>query len=226
MPKTCHSELLEQALVFGKLSDRERQDISRVAIPKHVQEGEFLALQGQVWPYVLYVREGLFRVQKVSQEGREFGTLRLSGGQVFWSPSLMDDGPLPASLEASEPSDVFLWHRDQILINLRRNPDALWELCGLLIQRMRKASEMVEELAFQPVASRLASLLIKEYQEQGGVLVGCSLTLDEMAAMIGTTPVMVCKILSRFADQGVIKVSRTEFEFIDWEAIEKNANPE
>lgn len=138
----------------------------------------------------------------------------------------MDEGPLPASLEASEPSDVFLWHGDQILSNLKRNSDALWELCTLLVQRMRKASEVVEELAFQPVASRLASLLIKEYQEQGGVLVDRNLTLDEMAAMIGTTPVMVCKILSRFADQGVIKVSRTELEFIDWEAIEKIANPE
>lgn len=83
----------------------------------------------------------------------------------------------------------------------------------------------ISHLPFQPVAARLAGLLIREYQEQSGDLADRSLTLDEMSVMIGTTPVMVCKILSRFADQGVIKVSRTEFEFIDWEELEKMANP-
>lgn len=47
------------------------------------------------------------------------------------------------------------------------------------------------------------------------------LTLDEMSTMIGTTPVMVCKILSSFADQGFVNVSRTQFELLDRSGLEK-----
>ena len=82
---------------------------------------------------------------------------------------------------------------------------------------------MVEDLAFHPVTSRLARLLAKHYDEPANTPIERSLTLDEMATMIGTTPVMVCKVLSRFADQGIIKISRTEFEFVDYGKLEQIA---
>ena len=136
---------------------------------------------------------------------------------------MLDSGPLPASLEVRQPTQIHLWHRDQILPIIQNSPSALWDLCVLLAKRMRHASEMVEDLAFHPVTNRLARLLVKQYSgDAQETPVQRSLTLDEMATMIGTTPVMVCKILSRFADQGLIKVKtrclfthNPFFEFLD-----------
>jgi hypothetical protein len=51
-----------------------------------------------------------------------------------------------------------------------------------------------------------------------------NMTLDEMAAMTGTTSVMVCKYLSRFASEDLIKVSRTEFELTNKARLEELAN--
>jgi CRP-like cAMP-binding protein len=81
------------------------------------------------------------------------------------------------------------------------------------------------KLHFQPEASRVARLLLKQHQESGVDHVERELTLDEMAAMVGTTPVMVCKVMSQFADQGLLKVSRTEIEFIDKARLEKLIDP-
>ena len=64
---------------------------------------------------------------------------------------------------------------------------------------MRQASEFVEELAFQPVTGRLARLLLDQFKESDDPHIARQFTLDEMSTMIGTTPVMVCKLLSRFA---------------------------
>jgi len=83
---------------------------------------------------------------------------------------------------------------------------------------------MVEDLAFHPVASRVARLLLKQHQKSGADHLERELTLDEMATMIGTTPVMVCKVLSQFADQGFLKVSRTEIEFINQDELIKIIN--
>jgi CRP/FNR family transcriptional regulator len=209
--------------VFRKLTPRELADIAGLMALKTYQQEEQVAFQGDIWPYVLLLVSGEVRVQKLSSEGRSLGAWWLSPSQCFWSPSLFDDGPLPASLEARQPSEVGLWHRDWILPIVQSNRLAMWDLCSLLTQRIRQASEMVEDLAFSPVTSRLARLLVKHFDPVVGTPIQRSLTLDEMATMIGTTPVMVCKLLSRFADQGMIRVSRTEFEFVDTAKLEQLA---
>jgi len=41
------------------------------------------------------------------------------------------------------------------------------------------------------------------------------MTLDEMAAQVGTTREVVCRLLYRFADDGLITITRTEFTLLD-----------
>jgi CRP/FNR family transcriptional regulator len=217
------AELLAHLPVFAKLTERERADVAKMAIMKTYAEGELIALQGHTWKYCFILITGEISVQKLSPEGRSLGAWRLSPKQVFWSPSLFDDGPLPASLEARKACQIQLWPHERILPSVQNNQPALWDLCFLLTQRMRQASEIVEDLAFHPVTSRLARLLVKQYAETAHAPIERSFTLDEMATMIGTTPVMVCKILSRFAGEEIIKVSRTEFEIVEHDKLEQIA---
>lgn len=206
---------LSQITLFKQIPDQARSELARVASSKRLAPGEFLAMQGQIWPFLLLMESGVLKTHKVSPQGRSLGAMRLLPGDLFCSPTVLDGGPLPATLEADSDCHLYLWHQDQILPSLMKESQALWELARLLVSRMRQASEMVEDLAFQPVASRVARLLLKQYQESGTEHLERDLTLDEMAAMVGTTPVMVCKVMSQFADQGLLKVSRTEIEFID-----------
>lgn len=172
-------------------------------------------MQGQIWPYLVLMESGELRTHKVSPQGRALGAMRLQSGTLFCSPTILDGEGLPATLESDGDCSLFLWHGDRILPYLKKNNQAMWDLSMLFIKRMRQASDMVEDLAFHPVASRVARLLLKQHQQSGADHLKRDFTLDEMASMVGTTPVMVCKILSQFADQGFLKVSRTEIEFID-----------
>jgi len=80
---------------------------------------------------------------------------------------------------------------------------------------MQRASDLVEGLAFQPVASRLARFLLDDFETVGETAISRHLTLDEMAARIGTTREMVCRALYSFADKKLIEVTRTEFVLTD-----------
>jgi CRP-like cAMP-binding protein len=90
-----------------------------------------------------------------------------------------------------------------------------------MVQRMQRASAIVEELAFQPVTGRVARLLLENFPSSQGAAPR-HLTLDEMAAHVGTTREMVCRILYRFAEQGAIQINRTEFIFTDRSILEKH----
>jgi CRP/FNR family cyclic AMP-dependent transcriptional regulator len=219
----CSPALIENLPVFNKLVRQQCEDIARRAVGRSYEPGEFITHQGEFWPYALILESGIVNVQKFSLEGRVLGAWWLSPGEVFWSPSLFDDGPLPASLEVRQSSAAYLWHRDDMMPHIQSQPEALLDLCKSLVERMRRASSMVEDLAFHPLTVRVARLLIKQYESTPGTHVTRSLTLDDMAKIIGTTPVMVCKIISSFASEGLIKVSRTEFELINKDGLDQIA---
>lgn len=224
MIKKCTSDFLREISIFEKLPEKNLMEISRIAIEKEYAKGEFVAFEGDVWPYTLILLRGAINVQKLSAEGRSLGAWSLSSGEVFWSLSLFDDAPLPASLEARQDSVAYLWKRNDLLPIIQDHPQAIWDLCTVLVRRIRRASNMVEDLAFQPVATRLARLLVKQYEDVSNTHISRSLTLDDMATMIGTTPVMVCKIISQFASKNLLKVSRTEFQLIDRSRLEEIAD--
>ena len=214
---------VEQIQIFRFLDEHQRIQLARLATKKGFEKGEFIAHYEEIWPHMLLVESGVIGVLKLSSEGRNLGALRLGSGDFFISPSFFDGGPIPASLEVKETCRIYVWHQDQVLPIIRQNPEVLWNMCLLLVQRMRQASEFVEELAFQPVTGRLARLLLDQFKESDDPQVARQFTLDEMSTMIGTTPVMVCKMLSRFAANDLIKVSRTEFKLLDRSELERMA---
>jgi len=85
---------------------------------------------------------------------------------------------------------------------------------------MMRASRILEDLAFQPVAGRLAHLLLEQFDDQPGDTMSRDLTLDDMAARIGSTREMVCRHLYHFADKGAILINRTEFQIKDHDLLQ------
>jgi len=218
------TEMPTQGSVLAKLSESERKMLQQFAVQKEYKKGEFVAHYGDIWPYVAIVNSGMINVVKLSAEGRRLGGLKLRSGDEFWGPSLFDGEPLPAALEVGQAGTVVtIWHRNHVLPIVQKNPVILWELCLLLMKRMRQASGFVEGLTFHPVAGRLAQLLLKQFEGSTSDLVTRELSLDEMGTIIGTTSVMVCKQLYRFAEDGMINVSRTEFQLTDQAGLEKVA---
>lgn len=206
--------------VFACLPEGERAEFARQARSRDFPPGSTLADQGQVWPFLFLVERGEIAAVKVSAEGRSLVVTLFQAGDVFWGPAFfLAEAPLVATLEVRKPALVHLWERSAVEPLFLRQGAISWRLCGLMIERMQRASAIVEELAFQPVAGRLANLLLSHFDHQGETAVARSLTLDEMAARIGSTREMVCRLLYRFAGEKLIDVTRTEFVLTDREGL-------
>lgn len=210
------TDLLHTHLVFASLGKEDLNLLIKLGTPKELQKGEVLALQGDVWPYLFFVVEGELDAVKGSREGRNLLVTTFGKGELFWGLAFFqENAPLIATLEANCPSRVFLWSRNRIEPIFIEHRRMSWELCHVMIQRMQRASTIVDDLAFQPVAERLAHLLLDHFDTAGEQAIERSLTLDDMAIRIGTTREMVCRVLYRFADKKLINVTRTEFVLTD-----------
>ena len=209
-------ELLHAHPVFVPLGEVERDLLAQQAIKRDLQAGETLAVQGDVWPYLFLVAQGEVDAVKVSSEGRNLLVTTFKEADLFWGLAFFqDEAPMLATLVANSQSRIYMWARQRIEPVFYEHGKMGWELCRLMVQRMQRASAIVEELAFQPVAGRLARLLLDHFKNAGDTTIARQLTLDEMAARIGTTREMVCRVLYRFADKNLIDVKRTEFLLTD-----------
>lgn len=212
MPPTQGS--LKATKLFSSLSDEALEQLLARSLTRKIPQKTFLTTSGEAWPYLMLVTSGAMEAVKESLEGRSLLVLTLGTGDVFWGVSFFDDAlMMPVSLRAAQDSELALWKRDTILPVLLDNPHTLWALTQLVIRRVQIASDIVDDLAFQPVAGRLAKLLLDQYPDQGPV--ARDLTLDELAARVGSTREMVCRVLYRLSDDALIHITRTEFSLID-----------
>ncbi len=211
---------LRQTEVFGKLPEPVRLELAQLATRHDLKANEFLCHQGFMWQYALFVGAGRLRWTMLSAGGQEYTLYTMEPGMVFWGHSIFDDQPMPASLAALKPSEVFTWHRDVILPVLYRYPEALWETNRSLVRTMRRAREIIYGLAFHPVAGRLAKLLLEQLNKDTTTMER-DLGLNEIATMVASTPEVVCRILHQFRDEGVLEITRTRITLNNREALER-----
>lgn len=215
--------LLANAPVFSVLTPAERREAARMAFFRRYGKGDTIIHHGHVWKQALLVVSGTLRMVKRSPAGRILAAIALGPGQVFFAHSLFDDGPAPASLEAETRASCYLWKAQALNQLIGSNPAALWEVSGALVGLMRRASDIIDDLAFQPLSRRLARLLLDSYGDAGLQPAPRTLTLDDMAARLGTTREVVCRLLYKLADDGLLTITRTEFLFQDRDGLTRLA---
>jgi len=210
--------------LFEKLSQPERIHILDASIEKTYPKDDWITHYGSGWPYLFLVERGQVTALKESPGGRSLVVITLEARDVFWGAGFFKEGVgMPVALIASQETRLRLWSREKLLPFIISNGQFAWDLAQLMVERMMLASRILEELAFQPVAGRLAHLLLEQFKDQSGDTMTRDLTLDDMAARIGSTREMVCRHLYNFADQGAIKINRTEFKVTDKNLLESLA---
>jgi CRP/FNR family transcriptional regulator len=216
--------LFDQNPVFSALSEEKKVLVNKEAISKRFVKGELIAIDGDIWPYMFLITKGSIKALKSSMEGRSLVVTTFNEGDIFWGLAFFyETMPMPVSLEVAENTSILLWSAERLIPILKSEGAAAWELSRLMVYKMMRASEILEEMTFQPVAGRLAKLLMETVRNQEQGPVTRSLTLDEMAARIGSTREMVCRFLHRFADDGIIDITRTEFRVMDSKRLAKVA---
>ena len=215
---------LSENPLFSAMDPGEVQYMLDLGITQDYPKGQWVSHYGSSWPYLFLVEEGQITALKESPGGRSLVVMILEEGEVFWGVGFFKEGiGMPVALVADQESRIRIWTQDRLLPFLLNNGKFTWALAQLMVERMLIASQILEELAFQPVAGRLAHLLLEQFEDQSGDTLTRDMTLDDMAARIGSTREMVCRHLYQFADRGAIQINRTEFKVTDQDMLQNFA---
>ena len=215
-------EQLGNTEVFGHLNETERLDLARIAVRRKLQKGAVLCFQGDECRYVFYISSGALRSVLTAPDGKEYIVSIWETGEEFWSHTLLDGDPMPSTLEATQKGTIiYQWPGETALKLILGNHRATRALIRRQTQLIRKRRESIYSLAFNPVASRFAKLILELFINAESPTVQRDLTLEEMAAMIATSPEVICRIMYQFQTDGFLSVNRASITLQDHAALEE-----
>jgi CRP-like cAMP-binding protein len=148
-------------------------------------------------------------------------------GAFFGELSLLDEKGRSATIVADADSELAVLKKDIFLDLLFKNPRIAVELLTTLAERLRKADEMIESLAFFEVGERLVRALLDDATTgkagATGLLRAGKVTHKELAARIGSSREAVSKCMKALSVKGIIKEAEDHI-LITHDALERFKN--
>ncbi len=192
---------------FTGLNDLELASIAKYMTEQSINKGEIFLFEGEWSDYLYFLLAGLVKVYKTSQNGKEQILHIAPPGESLNDVSTFDGGPNQASMIAMTPVHLYGIRKEDLKIILEENFCIYINILKALAYRIRRDSNLVEELSSTQVMGRLAKLLMGQYAGEEAT-VGLWLTQQDMASMIGTCREVVNRSLKIMEEKGAIRLGR------------------
>lgn len=213
-PPPLRQTLLERFPVFASLPEGRLDALLAVAVLRRVSAGTRLFEPGMPCTGFPLVLDGSVRVSKGSRSGREIVLYRAGPGEgcVLSGSCLL--AQVDYGAEGMAETDVTL---------LTLPPQAFDELIlqhapfrrfvfGMAGARLAEVMELVDEVAFKRLDTRLARLLV-----QRGPLVQA--THQGLADELGSVRVFISRLLRGFEERGWVRLERERIAVLDPKAL-------
>ena len=160
----------------------------------------------------LYIVDaGILKAMLSDDEGDEIVLAHFEKGAFFGELSLLDGKGRSATIVADSDSELSVLSQADFLGLLNKDPKIAVALMTTLVERLRKADEKIESLAFQEVSERLIRALLDgaKPDDSGGkgYLKRGKLTHKELSGMIGSSREAVSKCMKMLSTIGIVKES-------------------
>jgi CRP-like cAMP-binding protein len=209
MSKT--TDLLANVSIFKGLS---AETLGRIALslrPMTFARDAVIFGQDDHGDALYIIESGRVKVVLYGDSGREMILTLFRAGDFFGEMSLLDGQPRSANVIAVEDARVLMLSREDFVKHLEQSPGTALNILAEMSMRLRRADDIIGNLALLDVYGRLARVLIDLAHREGttideGRLIRERPTQQDLASMIGTSRETVSRVLSEFQRRGFVSM--------------------
>ncbi len=210
-----YAELLQKVALFQSVDGEELTRIASLLSPRDVPKDAHVVTQDEPGDALFIIANGRMKVVLYGDNGREVILTLLKAGDFFGEMALLDDLPRSANVIALADSRVLVLKRDAFAEHIRKSPTTALNVMAEISRRLRRADEIIGNLATLDVYGRVAHIMIdlakKDGEEvEGGILIRERPTQQDIASMIGTSRETVSRVLSEFQRRGFVEMRGRE----------------
>ncbi len=210
--------MMRASALFRGLTDEQCLVIASNARAKTFLQDEVLFMEGQPARSLVMIHNGSVKLSQLSAGGNEV---------ILWMTGASDPVGVPADCEtanhtcsarAVERCRASVWEHTKLQTLMVDYPQIRKNISQILTGRLTELQERFREVATERVAKRLAFTLLRLVKRVGKpAYPGTEVVLsrDELAQMNGTTLFTISRILSRWAEQGIVEPRRGSVVVLD-----------
>lgn len=209
---TRREEFLHHVPLFGGLSAAEYTQLAAILREQRYRKNEVVFHANDPGSALFLLKKGVVKVAVEALDRRELIVRFLYPPDFFGEMALLDNLPRSATITALEPSEALLLERGDFIQLVERTPTLLPKIAEALSRRLRKANELVHNLAFLDAYAKVARVLLDLAQERGqpapdGCAMHVRISQRELAELTGMARGTVARVLSDFRQAGYIHVA-------------------
>ena len=195
-----------------------RREFQQAAFYAHIPAGRDVFLEGDHVEAIALLISGVVRVYKIGETGREITLYRFGNGSscILTANAILSYKTFPAVATVEQEAEAVMIPADTFRDWVKHHD--LWRefVFDLLSQRLSTVMAVIDEVAFQRMDRRVASLLLERAKNQNPLRI----THQEIAAELGSSREVISRLLEDFVSEGIIRSGRGTVEILDFELLE------
>jgi CRP-like cAMP-binding protein len=197
--------------LFTGLTERDCMEIAACARARTFARDELLFAQGQPVRSVILLQSGSVKHTQLSADGNEVLLWMSGSGDAVNVQPESSTRCHTCTARAMDHCKALVWEYGRLQALLNQYPRIRENISRILAGRLKELEERFREVATEKVATRLALTLLRLMKRIGAHTsegIQISLSREELAQMTGTTLFTISRILSRWAEKGLITARR------------------
>jgi CRP/FNR family cyclic AMP-dependent transcriptional regulator len=194
--------MLERVSLFSNLNEIDIAELEAIGQERLVPKNSLIINEGDDSDCLYILLKGKAHALRSDESGRQFIVNRFGPYDYFGEMSFFDRDARCATVITKARSVLMILQRKAFFDFATRHPEIYQNVIRALLEKLRKATQQIEELAFLDVYGRLSRFLV-ENQNADGVIEE-KLTQQELADMVGSSRETVCRIFNELVAGGYI----------------------
>jgi CRP-like cAMP-binding protein len=203
---------------IGKASGLEELNkLSENRKTRTFKKKEIVFYEGDFASAIYFVSTGKIRAYKINEDAKEYSSAIYGPGDFIGYLSILEGDEYKESAEAMENTEVLKIPKEDFKELLFQNRDVSNRFIKMLAHNVLEKEEQLLSLAYDSVRKRVANTLLNlqnKYSKTTPDKFEISISRNELASMVGTSPETVIRTLSDFKEEKLIEIKGSKISII------------
>ncbi|MEH6656800.1 Crp/Fnr family transcriptional regulator [Leeuwenhoekiella marinoflava] len=220
----CENCIIRELNSLKALKKEELKAISDSKITRRIKKGEALFQEGEKLGGVFCVRNGVSKLSKISDNGKDQIVKIASKGEVMGQRSVISEEATNLSAVALNDMEVCFIPKNNIIERIQDNPAFTQAILKHMAQELKIADDFIVNMAQKTVNQRLAEILLYLNTTFGSDEEGylaLILSRADIADVVGTATELCIRTLAKLKKQGLIETKGKRIKILDQSGLEQ-----
>lgn len=218
----CESCIVKEFNSLKALTRDELMRVSACKTGKIYKKGQVIFEEGETLNGVYCVRDGVCKLTKLSENGKDQVVKLVVKGGLLGKRSLVTEQKTNLSAVALNDMEMCFIPKSEIMADLQKNPKFTMDVLKKMANDLKESDVSLVNMAQKSVKRRMAEILMYIHDNFGTDdenYLNIVISREDYASIVGTATESAIRILSQFKKEGLISTRGKQIKIEDYGSL-------